>query len=140
MTYTFDYIVAPLKCVKCGLVSKEDQWTNMQTKICKHPTLSCLGLGTKLDLIENIEDAGYLCLNKPIKHDCFTFLDFWSCAHCDEINSSIINILESIIFSIIGMPLGKYEISNINYVSYDYQNYIGWNVEGNIVIYSTEDV
>jgi phage FluMu protein Com len=62
---SFDYFVAELKCPNCNTVSSATGETCMQTKICKYSDYKYLGLGSKLDLEDNIEDCGYDCYKIP---------------------------------------------------------------------------
>jgi hypothetical protein len=61
MSYSFDFFVGELMCPVYGCISKSDESTNTQTKVCKKPEMQHYGVGDKLELdTENIEDSGYI--------------------------------------------------------------------------------
>lgn len=129
MTYTFDYFVGQLTCFKCGSVSKADESTDMQTKICKKRHLIDYGTGDFLPCdYANLRGNGYISINNPERMESYSLLDFWDCTSCRAaFNCARIVVENEIIVSVESVDLNIEAINSCNYISEDC-GYLGWSI------------
>lgn len=127
MGHTFDYISAALSCPICHSVSKDDGSINMQTKICKNPSMKIYRVGDYLELDSSIEESGYYCVNKPQSEKSFSILESWECPACGTpFNWAFVKVEGSVISLISEVELSEL-ISSVNFVSEDCV-YSGWRI------------
>lgn len=139
MSYTFDYIVAELKCPICGNVSKADESTNMQTKICKNSEMRAYAVGDYMDVdAGNIVESGYMEVMKPVEENTFKLIDSWECPSCETAyNWALIELIQGQIAGINQVDLSVEQIEAVNYISEDC-GYLGWTVHEGSVLFSEE--
>lgn len=79
MAYSFDYLVAPLRCPD-GAVSPADESTEMTTRLRDEPALAYLGVGDRLEVdTERARQSGYLVLREPRPGEPIVLLQTWVC-------------------------------------------------------------
>lgn len=137
MTYTFDYFVGKMTCLNCGVTSKADESTDMQTKICEVRHLMPYGVGDFLPCdYNNLRDNGYILVNSPKNKESYSLLDFWDCINCrTAFNCAQIVIENEVIASVEAVELNIETINSCNYISEDCV-YLGWRIVDGLAIKS----
>jgi len=115
----FDYLVANLKCFKCGNISKADDSTNLQTYIFSNSEGNCYKVGSQVDLnLSEISDLSCFQLNPVKGNDPVHLLETWECPQCKEImNWAEIVFHNNQILSINAIELNSEVISRCHFIS-----------------------
>jgi len=129
MTYTFDYFVGKLRCPECGIVSRADESTNMQTKICRVPKMAPYAEGAVLEFdLGDIEAGGYILIQPPRDSESLILLESWECPSCGApFNWAKISIKNKTIEVVESINLDESVIKKSNYISEDC-GYLGWKI------------
>lgn len=128
----FDYFVGRLKCEKCGVISEENETTNMQTKICLNPRQWPYRVGNVLEIdIGRIEQSGYFCVSEPKNAISFSLIDTWECPSCDApFNWAIVKIENARIVDIKEVVLTNKMDKPANYIT-NFCIDLGWHIVNN---------
>jgi rubredoxin len=116
--YTFDHIVARLRCPVCGAVSPADDSTEMTTKLRPEPELAFLGIGDRLDFdARNAAAGGYIVLAEPDQGEEVVLLHTWTCPTCGTaFQWARIVVRDGVIAEIDPIALDHQAIDRANYI------------------------
>jgi hypothetical protein len=83
MGYRFDYLVAELRCERCGAVSPADASSEMTIRLRDDPQLAYLGVGDELPVdTARARASGYLVVREPAPGEPVVLLHQWTCPVC----------------------------------------------------------
>ena len=118
MAYTFDYLVAHMRCPVCGCVTAADDSTEMTTRLRDEPQLAFLGVGDALPVDPARARAnGYLVLREPSPHEEVVLLHTWVCPHCGSpFQWAKVVVRDGVIASIEPTELDRDAIEGAHYI------------------------
>lgn len=117
----YDYLVAELRCPRCGTINSTTAYTNMQTHIRGGGADgSELAVGTRLEPVdlttEHLEGAGYALINLPSDVNSLRLLDVWICPACNTEQWAMIEIVAGRIERIEAVAMNRATFEAANFI------------------------
>jgi len=121
MGYSYDFFVAALTCPHCGVVSKENYTTKMQTSIRDEDTDGVyMGVGFPLVLnLPEMEELNYIPILPVVEGETIRIGHSWVCVSCMWARRwAVVEVAENVIQKIEDIDIKK-ELIKLNYVHFD---------------------
>lgn len=140
---SYDFFVGSLVCPVCGQRSRNDESTNMQTKIARSPSFKRLGVGDVVDFdfscVRENEANGYGRVKGWTAGEELRVLELWECGNCGEYgNWAQIAIRDGTIVSIESVPLDREHLVHCHLFSEEVMTVLHrYGIERDQVSYST---
>lgn len=121
MAYSYDFLVAEMKCPVCGSVSPADDSTEMYTYIRDHPNADFLRAGSLLSIdiasIAGNTCDGYYTIQVPEPGEPIRLLNPWHCPVCGAYNWAETEVHNNIIVAIFNVPLNRHTLEGSHLIS-----------------------
>lgn len=124
MGYSYDYLVAALRCPVTGKVTPADYTTEMTTYLRTEPAMAELGVGDRLEIDParvNAQDYdGYLLVNPVAPGAPVRLCQTWECPYCSVfIHWAEIRVEDGTIAAIEAVPINRETLARVNLISVD---------------------
>jgi hypothetical protein len=124
MGYSYDYLVAALRCPVTGKVTPADYTTGMTTYLPTEPAMAELGVGDRLEIDPARANAGdyngYLLVNPVVPGAPVRICQTWECPYCAVfIHWAEIRVEDGTIAAIETVPIDRETLARVNLISVD---------------------
>ena len=124
MGYSYDYLVAALRCPVTGKVTPADYTTEMTTYLRTEPAMAELGVGDPLEIDPARVNAqgydGYLLVNPVAPGATVRLCQTWQCPSCSVfLHWAEIRVEDGTIAAIEAVPIDRETLARVNLISVD---------------------
>jgi hypothetical protein len=130
----YDYVVAELRCPRCGATSSISENTNMQTYIRADADGSALGVGYSFDprdlTTEHLFSAGYALISPPLQPGSMRLLDLWICPAGQTEQWAMIEIVDGRIDRIEAVAMNRATFETANFISEGNADFLAEAISG----------